>query len=139
LETVLAFYPKPWSPVWIRGNLAIEFRFANFRAGLMTEAAGDLVRLNMNVIFAAAPEALAAVRNATNSVPVVAADLEPGKNSKTHGAEVAFVTSVKSTVLFDVTPLSVGYAVSRTVRVGGQGTMKGSSCTYLRRAAYAKL
>jgi putative tryptophan/tyrosine transport system substrate-binding protein len=33
-------------------NLAIEYRFTNFRPELMTEAAGDLVRLNMKVIFA---------------------------------------------------------------------------------------
>ena len=42
----------------------------------MTEAAGDLVRLNMKVIFAPTPESLAAVRNATTSIPVVALDLE---------------------------------------------------------------
>jgi putative tryptophan/tyrosine transport system substrate-binding protein len=30
----------------------------------------------MNVIFAAAPEAVAAVRNATTSIPIVAVDLE---------------------------------------------------------------
>ena len=42
----------------------------------MPEAAGDLVRLNVNVIFAATPAAVAAVRNATTSIPVVALDLE---------------------------------------------------------------
>jgi putative tryptophan/tyrosine transport system substrate-binding protein len=57
-------------------NLAIEKRFANFRPELLNEAAGDLVRLEVNVIFAAYPEALAAARNATSSVPTVAVDLE---------------------------------------------------------------
>jgi putative ABC transport system substrate-binding protein len=57
-------------------NLAIESRFANFRPELMKEAAGDLVRLEVNVIFAGYPEALAAARNATSSVPTVAVDLE---------------------------------------------------------------
>jgi putative tryptophan/tyrosine transport system substrate-binding protein len=42
----------------------------------MPEFAGDLVRLNMNVIFAASPEAVVAVRNATTSIPIVADDLE---------------------------------------------------------------
>ena len=40
------------------------------------EAAGDLVRRNVNVIFAANPAAVAVVRNATTSIPVVALDLE---------------------------------------------------------------
>ena len=46
-------------------NLAIEKRFTNFRPELMKEAAGDLVRLEVNVIFASHPEAVAAARNAT--------------------------------------------------------------------------
>ena len=57
-------------------NLAIESRFANFRPELLKEAAGDLVRLGVNVIFAAYPESLVAARNATSSVPTVAVDLE---------------------------------------------------------------
>jgi len=32
-------------------NLAIEYRFTNFRPELLPEAAGDLVRLNGNAIF----------------------------------------------------------------------------------------
>jgi putative tryptophan/tyrosine transport system substrate-binding protein len=42
----------------------------------MTEAAGDLVRLNVKVIFATSPEAVTAARNATTSIPVVALDVE---------------------------------------------------------------
>ena len=57
-------------------NLAIESRYANFRPELLPEAAGDLVRLNMNVIWAVGPAAVAAARNATTSTPVVAFDLE---------------------------------------------------------------
>jgi putative tryptophan/tyrosine transport system substrate-binding protein len=57
-------------------NLAIEYRFTNFRPELMREAAGDLVRLNVNAIFAIAPEAVAAARNATTSIAIVALDLE---------------------------------------------------------------
>ena len=57
-------------------NLAIENRFTNFKPELMPEAAGDLVRLKVNVIFAATPEAVAAARNATSSIPIVGIDLE---------------------------------------------------------------
>src|SRR6476646_3720775 len=57
-------------------NLAIEKRFSNFRPELMKEAAGDLVRLEVNVIFAGHPEAVAAARNATSSIPTVAVDME---------------------------------------------------------------
>ena len=57
-------------------NVAIEYRFANLRPELVTESAGDLVRLNVNVIFAITPESVAAARNATTSIPVVGIDLE---------------------------------------------------------------
>jgi len=57
-------------------NLAIEYRYSKDRRELLPEAAGDLVRLNVNVIFAAGPLAVAAARNATNSIPIVAIDLE---------------------------------------------------------------
>jgi hypothetical protein len=39
-------------------NLAIEKRFTNFRPELMNDPAGDLVRLEVSVIFAGYPEAL---------------------------------------------------------------------------------
>ena len=57
-------------------NLAIEYRFTNFRPELLPEAAADLVRLNMKVIFAATPQVVTAVTNATTSIPIVALDLE---------------------------------------------------------------
>jgi putative tryptophan/tyrosine transport system substrate-binding protein len=57
-------------------NLVIEYRFTNFRPELMLEGAGDLVRRNVNVIFAGSPEALAAVKSATATIPVVGVDLE---------------------------------------------------------------
>ncbi len=57
-------------------NLAVEYRFANFRPKLVPEAASDLVRLNVSVIFAPTPEAGAAARNATTNIPIVALDLE---------------------------------------------------------------
>jgi putative tryptophan/tyrosine transport system substrate-binding protein len=57
-------------------NLVIEYRFANFRPELMLEGAGDLIRRNVNVIFAGTPEAVAAARDATTSIPIVGVDLE---------------------------------------------------------------
>ena len=57
-------------------NLVIEYRFANFRPELMLEGAGDLSRRNVNVIFAGIPEAVAAARDATTSIPIVGVDLE---------------------------------------------------------------
>ena len=57
-------------------NLAIEKRFTIFRPELMYEAAGDLVRLEVSVIFAGYPESLVGARNATSSIPTVAVDLE---------------------------------------------------------------
>jgi putative ABC transport system substrate-binding protein len=57
-------------------NLAIENRFTNFRPELMPGAVGDLVRLKVNVIFAIAPDAVAAARDATTSIPIVGVDLE---------------------------------------------------------------
>jgi putative ABC transport system substrate-binding protein len=57
-------------------NLAIEYRFTNFKPELMQQAASDLVRRKVNVIFAATPDASAAARNATNSIPIVGQDLE---------------------------------------------------------------
>jgi putative ABC transport system substrate-binding protein len=57
-------------------NLAIEKRFTHFRPELMNEAAGDLVRLKVSVIFAAYPESLVGARNATSSIPTVTVDLE---------------------------------------------------------------
>src|SRR5215831_1746773 len=57
-------------------NLAIEYRFTNFKPELMQQAASDVVRSKVNVIFAATPEAGAAARNATTSIPIVGVDLE---------------------------------------------------------------
>ena len=57
-------------------NLVIEKRFTNFKPELMSAAAADLVRLQVNVIFAGYPEAIVAARNATSAIPTVAVDME---------------------------------------------------------------
>jgi putative tryptophan/tyrosine transport system substrate-binding protein len=64
-------------PGYVEGkNVAIEYRFTNWKPELMPDAAGDLVRRNVHAIFAPTPEAGAAVRNATTTIPFVALDLE---------------------------------------------------------------
>jgi ABC-type uncharacterized transport system substrate-binding protein len=70
-------------------NLAIEYRFANFRFELLPEAARDLVRLNVDVIFAATPETIVPARNATASIPIVALDLESDPVAKGYVKSVA--------------------------------------------------
>lgn len=47
-----------------------------FNPSSLSQAATDLVRRNVNAIFAAAPAAVAAVSKATTSIPVVGIDLE---------------------------------------------------------------
>jgi putative tryptophan/tyrosine transport system substrate-binding protein len=56
-----------------RKSFAIEYRI---KPESLLQAAAELVRLNVNVIFAAAPEALAAANSVTTSIPVVGLDLE---------------------------------------------------------------
>jgi putative tryptophan/tyrosine transport system substrate-binding protein len=51
-------------------NVAIEY------SSSMSEAAGDLVRRNVSVIFASVPDAVVAARVTTTSIPIVALDLE---------------------------------------------------------------
>jgi putative ABC transport system substrate-binding protein len=58
-------------------NVRIEFRDANFKPELLLPAGRDLVRLNVDVIVApGGPELVAAAREATSSIPIVAHDLE---------------------------------------------------------------
>jgi ABC-type uncharacterized transport system substrate-binding protein len=54
-------------------NFATEYRV---KPESLSQAAADLVHLKVSAIFAAAPAAVAAVSNATTSIPVVAIDLE---------------------------------------------------------------
>jgi putative ABC transport system substrate-binding protein len=57
-------------------NFAIEHRYVNWRPELLPQAASDLVRLNVDVIFPTGPTALAAASRATTSIPIVGLDLE---------------------------------------------------------------
>jgi putative ABC transport system substrate-binding protein len=58
-------------------TVRIEFRNADFKPELLLSAARDLVRLNADVIVApGGPVLVAAAREATSSIPIVAHDLE---------------------------------------------------------------
>jgi len=58
-------------------TVRIEVAHANFKPELLLPAARDLVRLNVDVIFApGGPVLVAAAREATSSIPIVAHDLE---------------------------------------------------------------
>jgi putative tryptophan/tyrosine transport system substrate-binding protein len=87
-------------------NLAIEYRFTNFRPELLSEAAGDLVRLNMKVIFAATPQAVAAIENATTSIPIVALDLESDPVAKGYVKSLARPGGNMTGMFLDIPELS---------------------------------
>jgi ABC-type uncharacterized transport system substrate-binding protein len=70
-------------------DIAIDYRFANFKRELLPQLASDLVRRNVNVLFAATPEAVAAARNATTSIPLVALDLESDPVAKAYVKSLA--------------------------------------------------
>jgi putative ABC transport system substrate-binding protein len=57
-------------------DFAIEARHPRSGSELLSELAADLVRLNVDVIFARGPQAVAAAKEATSSIPIVAIDLE---------------------------------------------------------------
>ena len=57
-------------------EFVMEGRSPRSSLELMPELAADLVRVNVDVIFARGPQALAAAKNATSSIPIVAIDLE---------------------------------------------------------------
>src|SRR2546429_1689118 len=57
-------------------EVAIEDRHPRSASEGLPQLAADLVRLNVDVIFARGPQALTAARNATSSISIVAIDLE---------------------------------------------------------------
>jgi putative tryptophan/tyrosine transport system substrate-binding protein len=107
-------------------NLVIDYRFAN-RPELLAEAAGDLVRLNVNVIFAASPEALGAVTSATTTIPIVGVDLENDPVAKGYVKSLARPGGNMTGMFLDIPELSgkqVGLLkeiVPRLSRVGIYG------------------
>jgi putative tryptophan/tyrosine transport system substrate-binding protein len=62
---------------WVDGqNVAIESRLAEGREEWLPELVAALIGLKVDVIFARGTRALAAAKHATNTIPIVALDLE---------------------------------------------------------------
>ena len=57
-------------------NIAIEYRWAEGKEDRLRAFAAELVRLRVDVIFAVSSIAVRAARNATQTIPIVALDLE---------------------------------------------------------------
>jgi len=58
---------------WVEGkDVAIEYRYADGRADRLSELAAELVRLKVDVIFAASTAVAVAAKNATSTIPIVA-------------------------------------------------------------------
>ena len=55
-------------------NIAFEQRYADGKPQLFDELAADLVRLKVDVIFARGPQAVAAAKKASRSIPIVGVD-----------------------------------------------------------------
>ena len=66
-------------------NFASESRFS---PDALPQAAADLVRLNVNAIFAAGLAALAAISKATTTIPVVGVDLESDPVAASNSAQL---------------------------------------------------
>ena len=84
-------------------NFATEERF---RPESLPQAAADLVRLNVNVIFAGAPAALAAASKATTSIPVVGIDLESDPVAKGYVKSLARPGGNVTGMFLDIPELS---------------------------------
>jgi putative tryptophan/tyrosine transport system substrate-binding protein len=84
-------------------NYATEYRI---NPDSLPQAAADLVRLNVNVIFAAAPAAFAAASNATTSVPVVGIDLESNPVAKGYVKSLARPGGNVTGIFLDIPELS---------------------------------
>jgi len=87
-------------------NLAIEYRYANFRPELLPDAAGDLVRLNVEVMWVAGPAAVAAARKATANIPVIALDLESDPVVKGYAKSLARPGGNMTGMFLDIPELS---------------------------------
>ena len=84
-------------------NLAIEYRI---NPQSFPQAAADLVRLNVNVIFAPGPAALAAASNATTRIPVVGIDLESDPVAKGYVKSFARPGGNVTGIFLDIPELS---------------------------------
>jgi putative tryptophan/tyrosine transport system substrate-binding protein len=83
-------------------NFASEYRFG----AELPQAAADLVRLNVNAIFAGTPASLAAVSKATTSIPVVGVDLESDPVAKGYVKSLARPGGNVTGMFLDIPELS---------------------------------
>ena len=83
-------------------NFASEYRFG----AELPQAAADLVRLNVNAIFAGTPASLAAVSKATTSIPVVGVDLESDPVAKGYVKSLARPGGNVTGIFLDIPELS---------------------------------
>ena len=84
-------------------NFATEYRV---NPESLPQAAADLVRRNVNVIFATAPAAVAAVSKATTSIPVVGLDLESDPVAKGYVKSLARPGGNITGIFLDIPELS---------------------------------
>ncbi len=84
-------------------NFATEYRV---NPESLSQAAADLVRRNVNAIFAAAPAAVAAVSKATTSIPVVGIDLESDPVAKGYVTSLARPGGNITGIFLDIPELS---------------------------------
>ena len=84
-------------------NFATEYRF---NPESLPQAATDLVRRNVNAIFAAAPAAVVAVSKATTSIPVVGIDLESDPVAKGYAQSLARPGGNITGIFLDIPELS---------------------------------
>jgi putative tryptophan/tyrosine transport system substrate-binding protein len=84
-------------------NFATDYRF---NPASLSQAATDLVRRNVNAIFAAAPAAVAAVSKATTSIPVVGVDLESDPVAKGYVTSLARPGGNITGIFLDIPELS---------------------------------
>jgi putative ABC transport system substrate-binding protein len=83
-------------------NFATEYRY---QPQSLPEAAADLVRRNVNVIFAANPGALSAATKATTSIPVVGMDLESDPVAKGYVQSIALPGGNTTGLFLDIPQL----------------------------------
>ena len=76
-------------------NVAIEYHYINFKPELMQQAARDVVQRKVNVIFASTPDAIAAARSVTSTIPTVAVDLESDPVAKGYIKSLARVARAR--------------------------------------------
>ena len=103
----IAFWQALADEGFVEGkNLTVEKRFTNFNLELMNEAAGDLARRGVNVIFAGYPEAIVAARSATSGIPIVAVDMESDPVAKGYIKSLAHPGGNLTGMFLDIPELS---------------------------------